>query len=74
MNFILGLPIRAGFNDIYSYIKKLSKFVHLIPCFKEKGDFHTSKYTNLFFEHIFYLFDLPQIVLYDHDSCFTSNF
>ena len=59
MDFILGLLLYAGFNNIYTYTDKLSKFICLIPCIKGAGKLSAPKYANMFLTHIIHLFILP---------------
>ena len=62
MDFILGLTLCTGLNTIYTCIKKLSKFVHVISFFKGEGELSAPEYAILFFPNIFHLFSLPQMV------------
>ena len=72
MDFTSGLPSCQGYNTIYTYIDKFIKFVRLIPF---KGEGHSGHVNMLiFFCNIVRLFGVKKIVLYGHDSRFTSNF
>ena len=74
MDFISRLPSSQGYNTIYTYIDKFTKFVWLISCFKGKGALSAPECANLFFSNIIRLFGVPKMVLHDRDSRFTSNF
>ena len=37
MDFISGLPSSQGYNKIYTFIDKFTKFAQLIACFKGEG-------------------------------------
>ena len=43
MDFIAALPLSAMFITIYTCINKLSKIVHLMPCFKGEGELNAPK-------------------------------
>ena len=51
MDFISGLPSSQGYNSIYTFIDKFTKFVHLIPCFKNEGSLSAPECANLFFSN-----------------------
>ena len=74
MDCITDLPPCCGFNGIYIFVFKLSKFVKLIPVSIGEGALLAHKLARLFFEHVVQLFSSPRIVLHDHDACFTANF
>ena len=58
IDFTSALPLCTGFNTFFTYIDKLSKLIHLIPCFKSEGKLSAPKYANLFFANITNLFGL----------------
>ena len=62
MAFISGLPINKGYNTIYTYIDKFTKFVQLIPCFKGKRGLSKPESANIFFSNIVRLFGVAKIV------------
>ena len=37
MDFITGLPYNGGLNRLMVCVEKLTKLIHLIPCFVGKG-------------------------------------
>ena len=37
MDFVTGLPLDGGLNALMVNIEKLTKLIHLIPCFEEEG-------------------------------------
>ena len=65
IDFISVLLIYDGFNSIYTCINKLSKYIHLIPCFKGEGELSALEFFNLVFAHIVHLFDLYLMVLHE---------
>ena len=74
IEFVSRLPSSQGYNTIYTCIDKFTKFVWLIPCFKGEAALKTPECINLFFSNMVRLFGIPNIVLHDRDSRFTSNF
>ena len=52
MDFITDLPLCGGFNGIYTYVAKLTKFVKLIPVSIGEEALSTLKVARPFFEHV----------------------
>ena len=52
MDFITDLPPYSGFNRIYTYVDKLTKFVKLIPISIGEGALSAPEVACLFFEHV----------------------
>ena len=52
MVFTTNLPLCGGFNGIYTYIDKLTKFVKLIPIPIRQGALLAPKVAHLFLEHV----------------------
>ena len=74
MDVISGLHSSQGFNTIYIYIDKFTRFTQLIPWFKGERALSAPECANLFFSNIVRLFGVLKIVLHDQYSRLTSNF
>ena len=59
MDFITGLPPCSGFNEIYTCVDKLTKFVKLIPVSIGEGALSAPEVARLFFGHVVQLFGIP---------------
>ena len=70
----LTYPPCGGFNDTYTCVYKLTKFVKLIPVSIKEGALSAPKVACLFFKHVVQLFGIPRVILHDCDACFTGNF
>ena len=51
MNFIIGLPLDACCNAIYTYVDKLTKFVKIICYIVGDEDLSAPATVKLFFNH-----------------------
>lgn len=71
MDFIEGLPQSGSANSILVVIDKFSKFGHFIPL---KHPFTTASVARLFLDNIYRLHGMPQIIVFDRDRIFTSQF
>ena len=52
MDFITDLPPCGGFNGIYIYVDKLTKFIKLISVSIGEGGLSAPEVACLFFEHV----------------------
>jgi len=71
MDFIVGLPKSDGYTKIWVIIDKFSKMAHLIPLRTEE---HIKEQTVTFVKEIWRLHGLPESIVTDHDTRFTSKF
>jgi hypothetical protein len=71
MDFIVGLPLSDGHDAILVVVDRLTKMKHLIPC-------HTTddadKLAMLFITYVWKLHGLPESIVSDRGSLFTSEF
>ena len=75
MDYILGLPMTTtGKNAILVVVDSVSKRAHFIPCTAKKGKTSAEQTATLFFEYVFKYHGLPQRILSDRDTRFTSKF
>ena len=72
MDFVVELPPAAsGSNAIFVVVDMLSKMAHFIPT---KTTASAPDTAQLFFDHIFWLHGLPQVIVSDCNPKFTSHF
>ena len=70
-DLIIDLPKSEGKTAIAVFVDRLSKMVHFAPCTKEIS---AEKYAQLFTDHVFKHHGLPEVIISDRDSRFTSRF
>ena len=71
MDFIVGLPESNGFNSILVVVDRLSKMAHYIPTTEEVTSEQVAK---LFFDKIFKHHGIPDSLVSDRGTQFTSRF
>jgi hypothetical protein len=71
MDFITDLPLTTKKDSIFVVVDRLKKMVHIIPCTKIViGE----KTTKLFLDNIYRIHGLPNDIVSDRGTQFTSNF
>lgn len=72
MDFVVGLPrTKKQHNAIWVVVDRLTKMVHLVPI---KDTISAEDLAYLFVEHVYRLHGLPEEIISDRDSKFTSVF
>ena len=71
MDLITRLPESNGFNALFVVVDQLSKMVHYIPT---RNDVNSRGIARLFFDVIFRLHGLPDSIVLDRGTQFTSDF
>ena len=71
MDFIVGLPESNGFNCILVVVDRLSKMAHYIPTTEEVT---SEQVARLFFDKIFKHHGIPDSLVSDRGTQFTSRF
>ena len=72
MDFIVRLLESAtGNNCIWSITDKFLKFVQFLP---GKETFSVVDWANQYFDHVYWTWEIPQIIILDRDPKFTSIF
>jgi Integrase zinc binding domain len=72
MDLITGLPKSDGNDAILTIVDhRCSHTAIFLPC---PTSITGTGITQLYLEHIFHWFGLPQRIISDHDPCFTSHF
>ena len=72
MDSIKDLPLSRSFNDVFTVVDKLTKWVKLIPMVVGEGQLSVLPAEHLVFDHVVYGFGVPLKVLHDRDPQFTS--
>jgi len=70
MDFITDLPKSEGYDTILVVIDRLTKMSHFIPCSK---DLDARQFANLCMKEIVRLHGLPQDIITDRGTLFTSD-
>ena len=70
-DLVIDLPESNGFTAIAVFVDRMTKMVHFAPCTKEIA---AADYAKLFFNNVFRLHGLPEVIISDRDPRFTSKF
>jgi len=71
MDFIVGLPKSDGYTKIWVIVDRFSKMAHFIPLRTEE---HIKELALTFVKEIWRLHGLPESIVSDRDTRFTSKF
>ena len=71
MDFIVGLPKSEGYTKIWVIVDRFSKMAHFIPLRTEE---HIKELALIFLKEIWCLHGLPESIISDRDTQFTSKF
>jgi hypothetical protein len=71
MDFIEGLPLSHGYSVIWVIVDRLTKYAHFIPL---KHPYTAENLAQVFMTQLFKLHGMPQSIISDRDSSFTSKF
>src|SRR5258705_8214543 len=71
LDFITGLPMSNGFDALLVVVDRLSKMAHYIPT---TSDVNSKQLAKLFFDNIFRLHGIPDSIVSDRGTQFTSDF
>lgn len=71
MDFVVKLPLSQGFDSVFVVVDRMTKMAHFIPC-KEAMD--ATELARLFITNVFRLHGLPDDIVSDRGSLFTSKF
>jgi hypothetical protein len=70
-DFIMELSVSCGKDFVLMFIDRITKMSHFIPCSKTTN---ASEFAKLFVSHIVRLYGLPDTIVSDCGSIFTSHF
>src|SRR5437667_12600577 len=65
------LPLSNGFDALLVFVDRFTKMLHLIPCNKTTD---APQFARMFLDHIIRLHGLPDSLVSDRGSIFTSHF
>ncbi len=71
MDFIVDLPPSKTFDSIFVVVDRLTKIAHFIPCHKTVTGEETAR---LFIDNVYRLHGLPNDIISDRGTQFTSKF
>ena len=72
MDFITGVPQKIRGNDsIWVVVDRLTKMIKYIPT---KKIIKTPESGRLFIKHLYKLYGLPAVIVFDRDRMFDSHF
>jgi len=71
MDFIVGLPKSEGYRKIWVIVDRFSKMAHFILLNTEE---HIKELALIFLKEIWRLYMLPETIISDRDTRFTSKF
>jgi transposase InsO family protein len=71
MDFIVDLPKSKSFDSIFVVVDRLTKMAHFVPCNKTITGKET---TRLFLENVYKYHGLPNDIIFDRGTQFTSKF
>jgi len=71
MDFIVGLPKSNGYTKIWVIVDRFSKMAHFIPLRTEE---HIKELALTFVKEVWRLHGLPETIVSDRDTRFTSKF
>ena len=70
-DFITGLPNSSGSNAILVIVDRLTKFAYFLPCC---NTINADQLTRTFLRHVWSIHGLPDTLITDRGSLFTSRF
>ena len=70
-DLIVDLPESNGYDSIFVFVDRLTKMSHFIPCNKTTT---TPEFARMFLDHVIRLHDIPDSIVSDRGSIFTSQF
>ncbi len=71
MDFITHLPMSDGYDGIFTIVDRFSKYARFVPI---KGTADAPLIASLFFEQWVCQFGMPNVIVSDRDTRFTSAF
>lgn len=71
LDFITGLPISSSYDAILVVVDRLTKMAHFVPC---NSNLDSQTFAQLYRDSIFRLHGLPDSIVSDRGSLFTSDF
>ena len=70
MDLITYLPTSEGFDSVFTFVNRFTKYVTFITCKVTCTDLDLAR---IFYDHIVCKFGMPQKIVSDRDSRFLSK-
>ena len=70
-DYIVDLPLSNGYDALLVFVDRFTKMMHLIPCNKTAD---APLFARMFLDHIIRLHGIPDSLVSDRGSIFTSHF
>ena len=70
-DLVVDLPISNGYDSILVFVDRFTKMCHLVPCNKTTS---SPEFAKLFLDHVIRLHGIPESIVSDRGSIFTSQF
>ena len=70
-DFVTDLPHSNGYDSLLVFIDRFTKMCHLVPCLKTTD---ATEFARLFLDNVIRLHGIPDSIVSDHGSIFTSHF
>ena len=70
-DFVTDLPLSNGYNSLLVFIDRFTKMCHLVPCLKTTD---ATEFAHLFLDNVIRLHGIPDSIVSDRGSIFTSHF
>ena len=71
LGMVTDLPESDGKTAIAVFVDRLTKMTHMVPCTKEVT---MPQYARLFVDNVFWLHEMPEVIISDRDPRFVSKF
>jgi len=70
-DFVVDLPVSHGFDSLLVFVDRFTKMTHLVPCNKTAD---APEFAKMFLDSVVRLHGLPDSLVSDRGSIFTSHF
>jgi len=70
-DFVTDLPLSKGYDSLFVVVDRLTKMCHLAPCNKSTS---APEFAQMFLHHVIRLHGIPDSIVSDRGSIFTSQF
>ena len=71
IDFVVGMPVKDGYDTILTVVDKATKMCHFVPCSEKIS---AKEVAQLYWQEIGRLHGIPSAIISDRDVRFTSRF